>query len=255
MAEDELFPESGGRPRLLVLGGTQEARELADALAADGIDTVLSFAGRTTAPAASAARMRSGGFGGAAGLGRYLCDARISACIDATHPFAANMSRNAAEACAAAGVPRLALVRPEWVPVDGDRWVFVDDVAQAARLLPPMGKRVFVAFAEGLAPLAGLDLEFLVRRAEPIPVDLPGARVLVQRGPFVRAAERDLLAAERIDVVLAKASGGEGARAKLDAARNLGLPVVMVRRPPAPPGPHAADVAAARAWALARLGA
>ena len=255
MAEDELSLRSGGPPRLLVLGGTQEARELADLLAADGLDTVLSFAGRTAAPAASAARVRSGGFGGAAGLAGYLRDERISACIDATHPFAANMSLNAVEACAAAGVPRLALVRPEWVPVDGDRWIFIDDVAQAARLLPPMGKRVFVAFAEGLAPLAGLDLEFLVRRAEPIPVDLPGARVLVQRGPFVRAAERDLLAAERIDVVLAKASGGEGARAKLDAARNLGLPVLMIRRPPPPPGPHAVDAAAARAWVRMVLGA
>jgi precorrin-6A/cobalt-precorrin-6A reductase len=255
MAEDALFPGPGGPPRVLVLGGTQEARELADALVDDGVDTILSFAGRTTAPAASAARVRSGGFGGAAGLAGYLREASLSACIDATHPFAANMSRNAAEACAAAGVPRLALVRPEWVPVDGDRWVFVDDVAQAARLLPPMGKRVFVAFAEGLTPLAGLDLDFLVRRAEPIPVDLPGARLLVQRGPFVRAAERDLLAAERIDVVLAKASGGDGARAKLDAARNLGLPVLMIRRPPAPPGPHVADVAAARAWARATLGA
>ncbi|MBI3505950.1 MAG: cobalt-precorrin-6A reductase [Proteobacteria bacterium] len=241
-------------PRILVLGGTQDARELADMLVADGLDAILSLAGRTAAPAASAARMRSGGFGGAEGLAAFLHAEGIAACVDATHPFAARMSRNALSACAARGVPRLALVRPEWVQVDGDRWIFVDDVAQAARLLPSMGKRVFVAFADGLGPLAELDLEFVVRRAEPGPVDLPGAQVRVQRGPFARDAERVLFAAEGIDAILAKASGGEGARAKLDAARNLGLPVVLLRRPPSPPGPQADGIAAARLWVRATLG-
>jgi precorrin-6A/cobalt-precorrin-6A reductase len=158
------------------------------------------------------------------------------------------MSANAVAACQAAGVPRLALLRAEWLPVDGDRWIPVDDTAAAARLLPAMGRRIFVAFADGLAPFAALDLDFLVRRAEPGPVDLPGARVIVQRGPFVRDAERDLLKAERIDAIVAKASGGESARAKLDAARNLGLPVVMLRRPPPPPGPSAVALDEAIAW-------
>jgi precorrin-6A/cobalt-precorrin-6A reductase len=236
-----------GRP-ILVLGGTGEARALADALVGEGHDTILSLAGRTMQPAPSRARVRSGGFGGAAGLAAYLTAENVAACIDATHPFAARMSANALAACTMAGVPRLALVRPEWTPVDGDRWIFVADVAQAARLLPAMARRVFVAFADGLDALAGLDLDFVVRRAEPGPVPLARARVIVSRGPFVRDAERDLFAAERIDALLAKASGGAAARAKLDAARNLGLPVLLLRRPDAPPGPQVADIAAACAW-------
>lgn len=234
--------------RILVLGGTSDARLLADRLAREGFDTVLSLAGRTAAPAQSLARMRSGGFGGVAGLADYLRAEKIERCIDATHPFAARMSANAAAACAQTGVPRIALLRGEWQPVDGDRWIFVDNVPAAVRLLPAMGRRIFVAFADGLAPLASLDLDFLVRRAEPGPVDLPGACVLVQRGPFVRDAERELLKSERIDAILAKASGGDSAKAKLDAARNLGLPVVLLRRPAAPPGPSAPDAAAILAW-------
>lgn len=240
--------------RVLVLGGTKDARELADALVAGGVDAVLSLAGRTSAPAASSARTRSGGFGGIDGLAAYLRAEQIRACIDATHPFAARMSANAAAACAAMSVPRMALVRPEWSPVDGDRWIFVDDAAQAARLLPAMGRRIFLAFADGLAPFAGLDLDFLVRRAEPGPVELPGARVLVQRGPFARDAERALFAAERVDAIVAKASGGNAARAKLDAARNLGLPVILLRRPPLPAGPQCANVAEAAAWVRTTLG-
>jgi precorrin-6A/cobalt-precorrin-6A reductase len=145
-------------------------------------------------------------------------------------------------------------VRPEWQPVDGDRWLFVDDVAATVRLLPAMGRRVFVAFADGLAPLAALDLDFLVRRAEPGPVDLPGARVVVMRGPFEREAERRFLKSEAIEVILAKASGGDSARAKLDAARNLGLPVVLLRRPSPPPGPTVASIADAIAWLATHAG-
>lgn len=242
-------------PRILVLGGTQAARELADALVAVGTDAILSLAGRTSAPAATSARVRSGGFGGPDGLTAYLRAEGIAACIDATHPFAARMSANAVAACMTAGIPRLALLRAEWTQVDGDRWIFVDDTAQAARLLPAMGRRIFVAFADGLAPFAGLDLEFLVRRAEPGPAEgLPGAEVLVQRGPFLRDAERALFATRRIDAIVAKASGGDGARAKLDAARNLGLPVVLLRRPAPPPGPHAGGTDEALDWVRATLG-
>ncbi len=240
--------------RILVLGGTGEARLLADRLVAEGYAAILSLAGRTAMPSASAAQMRSGGFGGAAGLAAYLRAESIAACIDATHPFAARMSANAVAACAQANVPRAALVRPEWQAVDGDRWLYVDDVAASVRLLPAMGRRVFVAFADGLAPLAALDLDFLVRRAEPGPVDLPGARIVVMRGPFEREAERRFLKAEAIEVILAKASGGDSARAKLDAARNLGLPVVLLRRPPPPPGPSAASIADALAWLATHAG-
>jgi len=234
--------------RILVLGGTGEARLLADRLVDDGYDAILSLAGRTAAPSLSAAKMRSGGFGGVAGLAAFLHAEGIAACIDATHPFAARMSANAASACAQAAVPRAVLVRPEWQPVDGDRWLYVDDVAASLRLLPAMGRRIFVAFADGLAPLAALDLDFLVRRAEPGPVDLPGARIVVQRGPFEREAERRFLKDEAIAVILAKASGGESARAKLDAARNLGLPVVLLRRPPPPTGPRFTSLAEVVAW-------
>ncbi len=240
--------------RVLVLGGTGEGRLLADMLVQAGYDVVLSFAGRTSAPAPSLARVRSGGFGGAEGLAAYLTAERIAACVDATHPFAARMSANALAACESAGVPRMALVRPEWVPVDGDRWIPVDDLAQAARLLPAMGRRVFVAFADGLEALAELDLDFVVRRAEPGPVALARARVLVARGPFARDDERALFVAERIDVVLAKASGGKASRAKLDAARNLGLPVVLLRRPAPPPGPVVNSTEAAGAWVRANAG-
>ncbi|MBI1245014.1 MAG: cobalt-precorrin-6A reductase [Alphaproteobacteria bacterium] len=234
---------------MLVLGGTGEARSLADSLVDAGIDTVLSLAGRTAMPAASRANVRTGGFGGIAGLSTYLRAERIDACIDATHPFAARISANALAACNAVGVPRLGLVRQEWVPVDGDRWITVDDLGQAARLLPAMGRRVFVAFADGLEALAGLDLDFVVRRAEPGGVALARAQVIVDRGPFVRDAERDLFASLHVDVVLAKASGGTAARAKLDAARNLGLPIILLRRPEPPPGPQAGSQAEALAWA------
>jgi precorrin-6A/cobalt-precorrin-6A reductase len=241
--------------RVLVLGGTAEARLLADALVAAGHDALLSLAGRTGAPASGQAPLRSGGFGGPEGLAAFLREGRFAACIDATHPFAARMSRNAETGCAAAGVPRLALLRSPWVPVDGDRWIEVDDTAQAARLLPAMGKRIFVAFADGLAPFAALDLEFVVRRAEPGPAPgLPGAQVIVQRGPFAREAERVLLRDLRVDALVAKASGGEGARAKLDAARNLGLPVVLLRRPAPPARPHAATPEEALAWLHTILG-
>jgi precorrin-6A/cobalt-precorrin-6A reductase len=240
--------------RVLVLGGTGEARAIAASVAAMGCDVLLSLAGRTREPADAGVPTRSGGFGGAEGLAAFLREGGFDACVDATHPFASTISANAEAACAATGVKRLVHVRPEWVPVDGDRWTFVDDVAQAARLLPAMARRVFVAFADGIEPLAGLDIAFVVRRAEPGPVNLPGARVLVQRGPFVREAERALFAAEGIEAVLAKASGGEASRPKLDAARNLGLPVVLLRRPPSPPGPRVSGVAQAADWLVGVLG-
>ncbi len=240
--------------RILVLGGTGEARLLADRLVGEGYAAILSLAGRTAAPSLSAARMRSGGFGGVAGLDAYLRAENIAACIDATHPFAVRMSANAAVACARAAIPRAAFVRPEWQAVDGDRWLYVDDVAAGARLLPALGRRVFVAFADGLAPLAALDLDFLVRRAEPGPVDLPGARIVVARGPFEREAERRFLKDEGIEVILAKASGGDSARAKLDAARNLGLPVVLLRRPPPQAGPTVASLGQAVAWLATHAG-
>lgn len=233
---------------ILILGGTARARVLADAAADAGLDVVLSLAGRTREPAATRARLRIGGFGGVEGLRAYLRAEGISRVLDATHPFAARMSENARLACAAENVPRLALLRAPWIEVPGDRWTRVADVDEAAALVPRLGKRVFVAFADGLAPLAGTPSAFVVRRIEPGDIGLPGAVTVLGRGPFALADEIALFRAHGIDCVLAKDSGGDQARAKLDAARELGLPVVLIRRPDPPSGPATASDDEARSW-------
>lgn len=234
--------------RALILGGTGEARRLALRACEAGLDIELSLAGRTREAADTGVPTRVGGFGGADGLAAYLRANRIARVLDATHPFAARISANAVAACALAGVPRLALLRDEWRMQAGDLWRYADDVAHAARLLPDLGKRVFVAFGDGLGPLAATGLDFVVRRIEADPVDLPGAEIVRARGPFREDDERRLFADKRIDAILAKDSGGTGARAKLDAARDLRLPVVLIRRPSPPPGPATTDAAAALAW-------
>lgn len=233
---------------VLILGGTSDARALADEAAQAGRDVVLSLAGRTSAPAPTRARLRKGGFGGVAGLRAYLRDNRIARVLDATHPFAARMSANAADACAAEAVPRLALLREPWVEAPGDRWIRVADIAEAAGALPRLGKRIFVAFADGLGPLAQTGLDFVVRRIEAAEVGLPGAELVLGRGPFAADAEIALFRARRIDAVLAKDSGGADSRAKLDAARALELPVVLLRRPDPPPGPATCRRAEALTW-------
>jgi precorrin-6A/cobalt-precorrin-6A reductase len=229
--------------RILLLGGTGEARALAAAIAArfgERIELVVSLAGRTQQPAAYAGASRTGGFGGARGLADYVRRERIDLVVDATHPFAATISDHAREAAAETGVELLALSRPEWQPVPGDRWTVVPDAAAAANAAGPLGERVFIAFGgreiEAFAGLAGKW--FLVRRIEPPAGRLPLDRyeICLGRGPFSLEDERDLLRRHRIDVVVTKASGGAATRAKLDAARELGLPVVMIRRP----GPDAA---------------
>lgn len=233
---------------VLILGGTAQARALADEAAAAGRDTILSLAGRTSAPVPTRARARVGGFGGVDGLRAYLRAERISRVLDATHPFAARISENARLACAAENVPRLVLTRAPWVEGPGDRWTRAADVAEAAAILPALGKRIFVAFADGLGHLANTGLEFVVRRIEPGDAGLPGAELVLGRGPFAPPDEVALFRARRIDCVLAKDSGGEEARAKLDAARALGLPVVLIRRPDPPPGLFTASRDEARAW-------
>jgi precorrin-6A/cobalt-precorrin-6A reductase len=222
---------------ILILGGTAAARALASEAADAGLDVVLSLAGRTTSPATTRAKSRVGGFGGIEGLRAYLRENRIARVLDATHPFAARMSANALAACAAENVPRLALLRSPWIEGPGDRWVRVADVAETAVRLPALGRRIFVAFADGLAPLAATGLEFVVRRIEPGDSGLEGAELVLSRGPFAVDDEVALFRAKRIDAVLAKDSGGMEAHAKLDAARALGLPVVLIRRPEPPAGP------------------
>ncbi|WP_371501152.1 cobalt-precorrin-6A reductase [Kitasatospora sp. NBC_00374] len=249
---------------VLILGGTTEARQLAAELAADasagasadaGPRVTSSLAGRVAEPRLPAGEVRIGGFGGPAGLAAWLREHRVDALVDATHPFAAGISRNAVEAAAAAGVPLLALRRPGWAPRAGDDWHPVGSLAEAADVLPALGRRVFLTTGrQGLGCFAHLNgLFFLARSvdapAPPLPADL---EVLLDRGPFTLAGERAVLREHRIDVLVTKDSGGAATAPKLTAARELGLPVVVVRRPEPPAGvPTAPDVAGAVAW-LAR---
>ncbi|MEV5006075.1 cobalt-precorrin-6A reductase [Streptomyces sp. NPDC055692] len=223
---------------ILVLGGTAEARELAAVLAArDGVRVTSSLAGRVTRPGALDGDVRVGGFGGAEGLASWLREHRVDAVVDATHPFAEAITRNAARA-AATGVPLVVLRRPGWRPGPGDCWHPVVSLHAAAELLPRIGRRAFLTTGRlGLAAFAHLaETHFVVRSVEPPePPMPPDTRVVLARGPFTVAGEKELLTAHRIDVLVTKDSGGAATAAKLSAARELGLPVVVVRRPPLPP--------------------
>ncbi|MCB5181253.1 cobalt-precorrin-6A reductase [Streptomyces antimicrobicus] len=236
-------------PHVLVLGGTTEARGLAEALAGGPYRVTTSLAGRVAAPALPPGGTRIGGFGGPAGLAAWMVEHAVTRLVDATHPFAGRMSFHAAEAAALANVPLLALRRPAWQPVPGDVWHRVPDLEAAARVLPDLGSRAFLTTGRtGLATFAHLDrVWFLVRS-----VDAPGppvparTEVLLARGPFDLAEERALLRRHRIDVLVTKDSGGSATAPKLTAARECGVPVLIVDRPPTPPGvPEAASVEAA----------
>ncbi|QMU76638.1 cobalt-precorrin-6A reductase [Streptacidiphilus sp. PB12-B1b] len=244
---------------VLILGGTTEGRLLAAELAADPtLRVTSSLAGRVAAPRLPAGQVRIGGFGGSRALADWLREHRVDALVDATHPFAGTISHHAAEAAAAARVPLLALRRPGWAPTADDRWHPVSSLEQAAALLPALGHRVFLTTGrQGLAAFAPLtDLSFLLRSVEPpLPPTPPRMQVLLGRGPFTLEGERALLRAHRVQVLVTKDSGGEATAPKLAAARELALPVVLVTRPPAPPGvPVATDVAGALDW-LRRTGA
>ncbi|MFC4068168.1 cobalt-precorrin-6A reductase [Actinoplanes subglobosus] len=234
--------------RVLVLGGTTEARRLAG-LIAGTVEVITSLAGRTTDPLRPAGEVRIGGFGGVAGLSGYLRDERIDAVVDATHPFAATISGNAAAACAASGVPLLIVNRPGWTAGPGDEWHRVASLPEAAGMLPSLGRRVFLTTGrQGLAHFAGLDgCWFLARSVEPPSGDVPRhLEVLLDRGPFTVAGERELITRHRVDVLVTKDSGG--ADAKLVAARELGVPVLMVSRPPLPDAITVSTADAAASW-------
>ncbi|MFE7131846.1 cobalt-precorrin-6A reductase [Streptomyces sp. NPDC057638] len=242
--------------RVLVLGGTTEARRLAELLEPlAGVEVTSSLAGRVAAPRLPVGAVRIGGFGGADGLARWLREHRVDALVDATHPFAGTMSHHAAEAAAAAGVPLVALRRPGWTAGPGDRWHPVDSLVGAAEVLPRLGERVFLTTGRsGLAHFAGLDgLWFLVRSVDaPEGVRPPRCELLLDRGPFDLEGERELLRRHRIDVLVTKDSGGAATAPKLTAAREAGVPVVVVRRPSVPEGvPEVAGPEGAVGW-LAR---
>lgn len=249
------------RRRVLLLAGSTEASALANRLAvSERIEVVVSFAGRVRALARLPGTVRVGGFGGVDGLVRWLRAARPDALVDATHPFAARMPHHAAEACAVVGVPHLRVVRPEWAPVPGDRWHQVSDLEGAASAIGALGaRRVFLTTGrQELGPFAAVPgVWFLLRAIEPPdPMPLPRARVLLGRGPFDLASETDILTGYRIDALVTKNSGGTAASAKLEAARALSLPVVMVRRPPgAGLGPPVPSVDEAVRWCRGVLGA
>lgn len=233
--------------RLLILGGTTEARELAGRIATiEGYDGVLSLAGRTERPLPQPLPVRSGGFGGAAGLATYLKTESIAALIVATHPFAAQIAANAAEAARTAGIPAVIMSRPAWRPVEGDDWrrhpsleSLIDGLAgPPRRLLVTIGRQEAPRFAE--AP----QHAYVFRSIEPIdlPPALGHAVTIEERGPFTLASEVALMRHHAIEALVTKNSGGEATRAKLDAARAIGLPVLMVDRPRAPALPEVASI-------------
>ncbi|CAO5237961.1 cobalt-precorrin-6A reductase [Frankia sp. AgKG'84/4] len=260
-------PTPGG-PRVLLLGGTGEARRLACALTEDaGCDVLYSLAGRVRDPRVPpSCRVRVGGFGGPDGLAALLRAERIDTLIDATHPFAARMSASAATAAAATGHPLLVLRRPGWRERPGDHWQrvpsppaavdlverFIPDRRGAGTVAGGDPPRVFLTTGRGdLALFARLDRPwFLIRCVEPPDPALPPRRaILLDRGPFDVDAERDLLRRHRIDAVVTKDSGGSMTAAKLTAARELGLPVIMIDRPPVPAGVDVVNsVEAALRW-------
>lgn len=245
--------------RLLILGGTGEAAVLAERFSqrfGKGIEIISSLAGRTRRPRALPGRVRTGGFGGADGLARYLRDMRIDLVVDATHPFATRMSANARAACEAACVPRIMLLRPPWTKEPGDSWIHVADVTEAARRLPEIGSRAFLAMGSGdVSAFAGLAGVFLLLRVaeQPDRPPLPGAECIVGRGPFHEADEFRLLGERRIDVVVSRNSGGEATRAKITAARRLAIPVIMIQRPEPEPGPCLDDIEETVEWIAERL--
>jgi len=212
----------------------------------------LSLAGRTATPAAQPVPVRIGGFGGAEGLAAYLRAERIAALIDATHPYAATISHNAARAAGTAGVRLIALRRPPWQQTAGDRWTEVADAAAAARALGSAPRHIFLALGrKELAPFAAAPQHhYLVRSVDPVepPLGVPHAIYLVARGPFAEGAERELLLAHGIEAIVSKNSGGDAAYGKIAAARALGIAVILLRRPALPDVPAVERIADAVVW-------
>ncbi|CAN5904626.1 cobalt-precorrin-6A reductase [soil metagenome] len=238
---------------MLLLAGTAEANELARMLHDEpAVDVVASLAGRTDTPAPLPCPVRRGGFGGVEGLVRELRHHPYDVLVDATHPFATVMAHHAAEAASVLDIPRLRVLRESWGREPGDHWMEVDDLPAAARLLSERAvRRVFLSTGRlELAPFASLDdVEFVVRSIErPEPLPVARATVVLARPPFDLDSEVALLREHRIDTLVTKNSGGTATAAKLAAARACGVEVVMVRRPPQPPGPCVATATEAAAW-------
>jgi precorrin-6A/cobalt-precorrin-6A reductase len=245
--------------RLMILGGTAEAAALAAAAIerfGDGLEVISSFAGRVDGIRPPPGRIRIGGFGGAAGLAHYIKSEAIDLLVDATHPFAREISLNARLAAETTGLKRLVLWRPPWPRHPLDRWIEVDGLDGAARALFHLGRRVWLTVGAGeLQPFAALaDRWFLVRLVEAKgALPLADYTLIESRGPFRLEGERALIRQHRIDVLVTKASGGAATYAKLEAAREADLPVVMVRRPLPEAGERVDTVDAALDWIATRL--
>ena len=251
--------------RLSILGGTGDAVKLASlAIDLPGLEVITSLAGRTSTPQNLVGDVRIGGFGGEAGLIAYLQTEQIDLLIDATHPFAAQISQNAAGAATKVGIPRLMLIRPEWARLPEDNWIKVESVEAAVMAIPASAERIFVTIGrQQLAPFATLTDKWCLMRSIDPPdprILLPG-KLLLDRGPFSLESERELLREYQIQAIVSKNSGGDATYAKIIAARELGLPVVMVQRPilqgrgfaNVPEGEIVTDVAGAIEWLIDRL--
>lgn len=248
------------RMRVLLLGGTTEASRLAALLAGrPEVEAVLSLAGRTQHPAASPLPVRIGGFGGVEGMVTHLREGGFAAVIDATHPFAARISAHAAAACSRLALPRAVCTRPPWRPEAGDRWTLVPDIAAAVPAIGAEASRVFLTTGrlELAAFRAAPQHDYLIRTIDPPDEAIlpPRHRLVLARGPFLPEVETALMREAGTEVLVTKNSGGAASAGKIEAARRLGLRVVMVERPPAPGGEVLAGPDAAPAWLARHRGA
>lgn len=240
---------------VLVLGGTSEARACAADLVSHGIDVVSSLAGRVAEPQLPEGRVRIGGFGGADGMRQWLTGNAVRAVIDATHPFAERIGSSAVTATSMADVPLLRLERRGWQEEPGEQWHWVDSLTQAAAALPQLGAHAFITTGrQGLTEFTGLaGMRLLVRCVERPEVELPsGTEVLLSRGPYTAESERALMTHRGVDILVTKDSGGTMTRGKLVAARELGVGVVIVRRPSRPAQQTVHDPGAAVRWVLSQ---
>ncbi|WP_016949303.1 cobalt-precorrin-6A reductase [Anabaena sp. PCC 7108] len=245
--------------RVLILGGTGDAAELAAKVAnIPGIEAISSLAGRTREPSTPVGNFRIGGFGGVEGLAIYLHQMQIDVLIDATHPFANQISFHAANAAREVGIPRLMMIRPAWEQEEGDIWIEVENIINAAAALENEAQRVFLTIGrQEISAFSHLqEIWFLMRMIDPPNADvvIPPGLVLCDCGPFSLADEREILSHYQIDTIVSKNSGGNATYPKIIAAREMGIKVVMVKRPLVPAGEQVADVESAVKWLLDKLG-
>jgi precorrin-6A/cobalt-precorrin-6A reductase len=243
------------KKRLLILGGSTDAAELAARAATiANLEVITSLAGRTRAPIIRSTNTRIGGFGGISGLIEYIQQEQIDLIIDATHPFAEQISANALAAATTVGIPMVKLLRPAWDKIEGDRWIEVENNETAAKILPDLAQRVFLTIGrQELSTYAGIpNIWFLMRAIDPPDENtpIPAGKLLTQRGPFSLEEERALLEEYRIEAIVSKNSGGSATYAKIVAARAMGIPIVMVQRPFVPRDSFVVNVELALGWLM-----